>query len=288
MKAVTAQIQSTFDFAMREINALESQIVTAEDDADAMLWEQARQVVEQLKTGRVSQEKLAAEWINTRTGKPYSQKHVSRVLDTFQTFKSENPRPRFRKAFNEIANKPPEKSETPEPVDDRSPMDVHHSSESVEHYTPAEIIEAAIACLGAIDLDPCSNEGDPNVPAARRFTLADDGLTQSWAGRVYMNPPYGREIAAWIEKLCAEHARPDGVTEAIALVPARPDTAWCRLLRDYVRCEVAGRLTFIGNDDPAPFPSFIFYLGNDEGKFYRTFAAFGDIWQRIEPPMFAE
>ena len=48
--------------------------------------------------------------------------------------------------------------------------------------------------MGEIDLDPCSNsKAQPNVPALNHFTVEDDGLEQKWFGRVYMNPPYGRE-----------------------------------------------------------------------------------------------
>lgn len=266
-----AIIQSVFDFAMREINALESRIAAAEDDADDMLWEQARQVVEQLKTNSLRQ--LASKWIHARTGKPYDHTHVHFVAKVFSQLNSVTPRPRFREAYNTLAN--------------ARKLKVHHSSKSVEHYTPREIIEAAVACLGSIDLDPCSNDGKPNVPARRHYTAADDGLSKEWRGSVYMNPPYGDEIDRWVTKLCDEHEA-GRVTEAIALVPSRTDTQWFAKLRDYVCCFVTGRLTFLGNDDPAPFPSAVFYLGDDYGKFYAHFAGLGDIWQRVEPGMFAE
>ncbi len=162
-------------------------------------------------------------------------------------------------------------------------MTIHFSSATPEHYTPRLILDAAIDCMGAIDLDPCAESHDsPNVLAAMHYTKEDDGLSQPWVGRVYMNPPYGNEIAAWVTKLCQEHEH-GGMTEAIALVPARTDTAWFRRLRDYPVCFVAGRLTFIGNDAPAPFPSAVFYLGEDIGRFYRAFGELGDIWQRLEP-----
>lgn len=167
-------------------------------------------------------------------------------------------------------------------------MAIHYSSDSPEHYTPQVIIDAALVCLGEIDLDPCSNSKDaPNVPARYHYTAADDGLTLPWAGRVYMNPPYGREIGAWVEKLTQSHKTGD-VGAAIALVPARTDTQWFAMLRDYPVCFVTGRLTFVGNDDPAPFPSAVFYLGEDVATFYYAFDHLGDIWQRIEPGMFGE
>jgi hypothetical protein len=169
-----------------------------------------------------------------------------------------------------------------QPTGGRVTTDLHFSSASPEHYTPRPIIDAVIACLGGIDLDPCSDAGH-NVPAGRYYTSADDGLAQPWIGTVYMNPPYGDQIDAWVSKLCAEHIPPGGVTAAIALVPARTDTQWFQKLRDYCCCFITGRLTFGGNKDPAPFPSAVFYLGEDIGSFYHHFAPFGDIWQRLEP-----
>jgi hypothetical protein len=165
---------------------------------------------------------------------------------------------------------------------------VHYSSATPEHYTPREIIDAVINCLGAIDLDPCSNsKTEPHVPAAQHFTPEDDGLAQEWHGRVYMNPPYGREIPDWVNKLCDEHEA-GRAEEAIALVPARPDTQWWRRLRDYPVCFVVGRLKFGELEDSAPFPSAVFYLGNHIDHFFYAFEHLGDIWQRIEPGMFAQ
>jgi hypothetical protein len=162
-------------------------------------------------------------------------------------------------------------------------MSVHYSSQSPEHYTPQTIIDATLACLGNIDLDPCSNSHEqPNVPALHHFTQGDDGLRREWHGRVYMNPPYGQEIDRWIEKLCAEHTAQRAV-EAIALVPSRTDTQWWLRLRDFPVCFITGRLTFGGNDNPAPFPSAVFYLGENVNTFYRAFEELGDCWQRMMP-----
>lgn len=181
------------------------------------------------------------------------------------------------------ASPSPEQEIGAEKSDHKPSLAVHFSSGTPEHYTPSEIVSAVLACMGEIDLDPCSNSADaPNVPAHQHFTASDDGLSREWHGRIYMNPPYGREIMQWVSKLCAEHEAGRTV-EAIALVPARTDTAWFARLRDYPVCFITGRLTFIGNDDPAPFPSAVFYLGDDIGGFYRAFASLGDIWQRLEP-----
>lgn len=52
------------------------------------------------------------------------------------------------------------------------------------------------------DLDVCSSEMDTHVPALRKFTIKDDGLTQEWRGLVWMNPPYSNPtpwVIRWLE-----------------------------------------------------------------------------------------
>ena len=72
------------------------------------------------------------------------------------------------------------------------------------------------------------------------------------------------------------------MTAAIALVPGRIDTEWFSRFRDFPFCAVRGRLTFVGNEDSAPFPSVLVYLGKHRPKFYRTFAKSGDMWIRVD------
>lgn len=71
---------------------------------------------------------------------------------------------------------------------------IQHSSESVEHFTPIEVVDAARELMGGIDLDPASNKlANSYIRARRIFTEKDNGLKQRWSGhaRVFLNPPGG-------------------------------------------------------------------------------------------------
>ena len=82
-----------------------------------------------------------------------------------------------------------------------------------EWLTPPEIIKA----LGEFDLDPCAPVSRPWSTASFHYTKDDDGLKQGWVGRVWLNPPYGKQTAVWMKRL-AEHG------DGIALIFARTET----------------------------------------------------------------
>jgi hypothetical protein len=155
---------------------------------------------------------------------------------------------------------------------------LHFSSISAEWYTPQKIIEPTVRLLGQIDLDPCSNSRfHPNIPALKHYVQDDDGLNQTWYGRLYLNPPYGRGIINWIEKLVYHYDTGD-LTQAVSLLPARTDTQWFSLLKPYVRCFIRGRLRF-SQKGAAPFPSVVVYLGAHNIRFKECFEHLGDLYR---------
>lgn len=90
-----------------------------------------------------------------------------------------------------------------------------------EWATPPEIFGPLHAEFD-FTLDPCATPENAKRP--RFYTEAEDGLAQSWAGeRVFMNPPYGREIYAWTRKARQEAANGALV---VGLLPASCDLQW--------------------------------------------------------------
>lgn len=82
-----------------------------------------------------------------------------------------------------------------------------------EWLTPPHIIQA----LGEFDLDPCAPISRPWPMAKEHYTIMDNGLLKPWHGRVWLNPPYGRETFRWMDRLAAHGS-------GIGLIFARTET----------------------------------------------------------------
>ena len=164
------------------------------------------------------------------------------------------------------------------------PMAVHFSSASAEWYTPPHILAAARQVLGAIDCDPASAQEAQRTVQASEWCGLDhpdsarrDGLAVGWHGRVWLNPPYGDVIGDWLARL-VHQVDMGNTTEAIALVPARTDTAWFQeATTDRAGCFVRGRLKFGNAENGAPFPSALIYFGDDDDAFLNVFSELGDV-----------
>lgn len=100
-------------------------------------------------------------------------------------------------------------------------------------------------------LDVCATSDNARVGA--HFTPEIDGLTQDWGRHVcWMNPPFGKEIGAWMRKAYEESLK--GAT-VVCLVPARTCTAWWHdyAMKGEIRF-IRGRIKFEGAEHNAPFP----------------------------------
>lgn len=111
----------------------------------------------------------------------------------------------------------------------------NHEGATNTWLTPLWIVNA----LGEFDLDPC---GYPGHPTAKRLICEpEDGLNAKWDGRVWLNPPYGRDIGKWLLKLEAHG-------NGIALVFGRTDTVWFHKLNQHAIFFIKGRLKFLKPD----------------------------------------
>lgn len=109
---------------------------------------------------------------------------------------------------------------------------------SVEWYTPKWVFDALAIDF---DLDPASpHDMESMVPAKTKYTVFDDGLSKEWFGRVWLNPPYGRDTPFWIRRMI-DHGN------GIALVFSRTDASWCQeaMRGSTAMLFMSGRIEFI-------------------------------------------
>jgi len=152
-----------------------------------------------------------------------------------------------------------------------------------EWYTPKKYLDMARAVLGEIDLDPASSDkANETVGARRFFSKNDDGLSQPWGGKVWLNPPYSQpDITDFSKKLLSE-IKTGRVTEAIALTHNYTDTEFFHLLANSAAalCFPRGRIGFV---DPSGAPcaptqgQAFFYFGPQSVKFGTMFSETGVI-----------
>lgn len=119
-----------------------------------------------------------------------------------------------------------------------TPQDLFDNLDSEFHFT----------------LDVCAVK--ENAKCNNFYSPEQDGLSQPWTGRVWCNPPYGRQIGKWVRR--ALFASAAGAT-VVMLLPSRTDTKW---FHEYIyhKAEIRfirGRLKFGGAKNGAPFPSMV-------------------------------
>jgi len=149
-----------------------------------------------------------------------------------------------------------------------------------EWYTPSEYAEMARTVMGGIDLDPASEESANEVIQADTFyTKEDNGLGKEWMGRVWLNPPYSRELMPlFVDKLIASY-RSGSVTDAILVSHNNTETTWFQSLGEVSSaiCFPNTRIKFYRDEEIAsPVNGQVFfYLGEKRSEFACVFGSIG-------------
>lgn len=168
----------------------------------------------------------------------------------------------------------------------------------MEWFTPPHVLECVraycLAVLGdaTIPLDPASNPG--NYTEATEWydgsRVARDGLRQSWSAPLaFVNPPYGKWLARWCERIDTE-ARAG--RQILSLLPGnRFETRYiqrhifngridavCLVRKRLAFCDDQGRPLGRGN----PYGSVIYLHNGDRYAFARTFKPLGKVLAMLE------
>jgi hypothetical protein len=120
-------------------------------------------------------------------------------------------------------------------------MTVHEKpvGATVEWYTPPSLFDALDLTF---DLDPASPRHKPLWVPADSW-MYENGELAPWSGRVWLNPPYGRLLPAFVDRMC-HHGN------GVMLTASRTETRWWQQAAhsaDAV-CLLRERLHFIRDD----------------------------------------
>ena len=145
---------------------------------------------------------------------------------------------------------------------------VHFSSEKDDHETPEHVFNKLHREFD-FHVDGAASKKNALLP--KFWTKKDSAFNHSWVGlRVYINPPYGREINKWIEQAIhsVHHKHHNSRTVVVFLLPARTDTKWfeqCFIHASEIRF-ITGRLRFGNAEASAPFPSCVIVFDSKKSR----------------------
>jgi len=149
----------------------------------------------------------------------------------------------------------------------------HETGGDDEYATHPDLWRPISRSVGGFDLDPCSGAESERI-ADTVYTADDDGLSQSWEGTVWLNPPFS-EKKKWLRKAINEHSagRADLI---VVLVPVDTSTQWfqnyfaeCDLM-----CWLEGRDWFQADGSPA-FNSVVGVYGDAPDALVSTLGKMG-------------
>ena len=163
---------------------------------------------------------------------------------------------------------------------------INQDSGKTAYFTQPDIIEAARATMGRIDLDPAScAAANAIVKASRYFDAMLDGLKQPWLGNVWLNHPFSRQgNPLWIKKAVSEFE--SGHADQITCITfASTSEEWTEPLFNFPICFLRPRTNYliVGADGrlvettDVTKGSMVTYMGQHVDQFVAKFSKLGKV-----------
>lgn len=161
---------------------------------------------------------------------------------------------------------------------------VDKSCKSTVYITPTKYLDPVrIYFGGTIPFDIATEPSNP-AKADKFWTKEDDALSKDWPDEAFLNPPYGKVMKIWTDKIAMECGKGKTV---IALLPcgARFSTRYWQkdiLQRDLTSiCFVKGRIPFLRPDGTKaksnPYDSAFYGFNVDPEYFEECFSVLGKV-----------
>lgn len=157
---------------------------------------------------------------------------------------------------------------------------------SDEYATPPCIWRPLARAVDGFDLDPAS--GAESTPIAdNRYTKEDDGLSHSWYGDVWVNPPFGDRSGTgesnrekWLAKAENESHR-DEVRCVTILLPVDTSTEWYHtyVVDADTICFLSRRPQFEGESVHTGFACLIAVFGDTPTELVKSLEDMGAVFR---------
>ena len=98
------------------------------------------------------------------------------------------------------------------------------SHKSTEYGTPLDLYQK-LNKIFEFKFDPCTTKDNP-LGTDMYCTTEHDGLDGPWNNNTFINPPFGRGVLEWIQKMKHESEQYNHEYVYVMLLPARTDTKW--------------------------------------------------------------
>ena len=189
----------------------------------------------------------------------------------------------FSGAYQKVkdAEKDADDEEDEDDSDEHTVVDAATKQETDEWSSPRELVEPIADALNGFDLDPCSG-AEQSPFAADTYTAEDDGLEQSWYGRVWVNPPYSA-MSEWTAKATTE-TRDGDAKSVVYLCKGDSSTAWWQRAATAATlvCAIDHRLSFGDGENSAPFASHLIVFGECPDSLAAELANHGQLLEPTE------
>lgn len=157
-----------------------------------------------------------------------------------------------------------------------------------EWYTPALYVDMARTAMGGIDTDPATSEiANRTIQAETIFTTKEDGRTQVWSGRVWLNPPYSQPLMGDFSEAVSAKYESGEIEQACILVNNATETKWFQrmLLASSAVCFLRSRIKFLDQEgNPANSPlqgQAVVYMGKNVSEFHKAFNTEGVVLSHV-------
>jgi len=124
------------------------------------------------------------------------------------------------------------------------------SDTSDSYATKPQLWRPIADAINGFDVDPASGAESKKI-ADTVYTKEDDGLSQTWNGKVWLNPPFS-EKKEWLRKAVKE-VNVGNADVVVALAPVDTSTKWFQrwFSKAEIICWLSGRNWYVSNGSPS-------------------------------------